>query len=207
MKLTRNRGEDSSMSIAKDEWITTTELLSDTYLRLLDKVIAHLPQFLNKPDEWDSLVINRRKPYTYRVFRNFGDFRVCLHKFEPCSQFEAFSHPHPWPAAFLILKGKYVQTLGYSLDLASPPVINYQEILCPYSKYCIIDNKLWHKIQPLETTYTIMVNGQPFEEQHKEVKTTKGKDLQKMSLDEVRTHLYQFDLLTSEMKFLESPNI
>jgi len=56
-------------------------------------------------DEWGSLVINRRKPHTYRVFRQFGEYRVCLHRFESCSEEEAFPHPHPWPGAFLLLKG------------------------------------------------------------------------------------------------------
>ncbi len=46
----------------------------------------------------DSLIVNRRKPITYRVFRYLNDgLRVSLHKFDPCARHEAYPHPHPWP--------------------------------------------------------------------------------------------------------------
>ena len=60
---------------------------------------------LQRPEEWDSLIINRRKPYTYRVFTMIGTLRVCLHRFDECSNTESFIHPHAWPAAFTVLRG------------------------------------------------------------------------------------------------------
>lgn len=143
--------------------------------------------------EWGSLVINRRKPHTYRVFRQFGEHRVCLHRFEPCSEDEAFPHPHPWPGAFLLLQGEYVHTVGGSADLESKPEFYIREIVRPYSMYEIINPKTWHRVQPLKTTYTVMLNSEPWDEQHNETRTTKGKDLDNMDEDSLFKHFVHFE--------------
>ena len=71
-------------------------------LELLDMDFAEMI----RAAEWDSLIVNRRKPHTYRAFTFDGDLRICLHRFEPCEASEAFMHPHPWPGAFLVLDGQ-----------------------------------------------------------------------------------------------------
>lgn len=165
---------------------------------MLEKLQELLPQVYKdvvSEAGWDSLIINRRKPHTYRIFKQYDNLRVCLHKFEPCDSDEAFSHPHPWPGAFLVLYGGYEQTLGYSNDLTSKPEIVSREILKPGSMYEITNPKTWHSVRPLRTTYTIMVNGPPFESPHKEVRTTKGKDLEKMSEQELIEQLGVFNTL------------
>ena len=83
-----------------------------SYLDLLYTAKANLPGMLNQPGLWDSLIINRRKPHTYRIFTQYADLRLCLHKFDMCDEGEAFSHPHPWPAAFMVLKGKYKMNIA-----------------------------------------------------------------------------------------------
>jgi len=162
----------------------------ESLIKILPKVYEDMCKEI--PSEWDSLIINRRKPWTYRIFRKYGNLRICLHTFEPCSEVECFIHPHPWPGAFLILKGSYKHTIGYSDNLFDKPTLLYSEILCKGSTYEIIDPKIWHSVQPLERTYTIMVNGPPFKNPHKEVRTTKGKDLEKMSEEEVKRALTEF---------------
>lgn len=144
-------------------------------------------------DNWDSLVIDRRKPHTYRMFRKFGEYRVCLHRFEPCKAEEAFPHPHPWSGAFLLLDGEYIHTVGGSSDLESDPQYYLRELVRPDSIYEITNPLTWHKVQPLKRTYTIMVNGDPWEESHNETRTTKGKDLIKMSPDEKLRELQTFN--------------
>lgn len=147
---------------------------------LLDKLIPEVLEAIPEDHEWDTLVINKRKPYTYRIFRQFGEYRVCLHKFDPCQSEESFPHPHPWPGAFMVLRGRYMHSVGVSPDLVSQPELVYQQEVGPYSPYSITDPKIWHSVQPLQPTYTIMVNGAPFENPHKAVRTTKGKDLKVM---------------------------
>lgn len=155
-----------------------------------------LSALLLKPEAWDSLVINRRKPYTYRVFTTLPNgLRLCLHKFEVCDTHEAFAHPHPWPAAFMILSGQYKLKLGRSLDRKdSNPVDVATMIMSQYSSYEMLDPLTWHSVIPLTTTYTVMINGTPWSQEfaHQDVRTTKGKDLQKMSEDELKKHLNMF---------------
>ena len=165
-------------------------------IEVLQNLIPEIYDSVRRRDsEWDSLIVNRRKPWTYRVFRKFGDYRVCLHAFDECTTEESFAHPHPWPGAFLMLKGSYVHTVGFSQDLQSEPVFHFREIVRPYSTYGIIDRRTWHTVQPLERTYTIMVNGDPWEEPHAKTRTTKGKDLDRMTPEELGVHMKEFESL------------
>jgi len=163
--------------------------------RLIPTILKRVQEGLDRPDTWDSLAINRRKPHTNRIFQEIEGFRVCLHRFEACEENEAFPHPHPWPGAFLLLEGEYIHTVGGSADLKSRPEYFIREIIRPYSIYEIINTKTWHKVQPLKETYTVTLNGVPWteEERHEEVRTTKGKGLQPLSDDELVTHLVEFE--------------
>lgn len=162
-------------------------------IETLQSVLPEVLQSVKRHDaDWDSLIINRRKPWTYRVFKQFGDYRVCLHAFDECSSEESFAHPHPWPGAFLMLHGAYVHTVGFSADLESKPVFCFREIVRPYTMYEIIDRRTWHSVQPLKRTYTVMINGAPWESPHSDTRTTKGKDLEQMNPDELGIHLKEF---------------
>ncbi len=163
----------------------------------LEHVIKHnLPALLERPENWDSLVIDRRKPETFRVFMHFIDIdvRICLHRFNVCARHESFYHPHPWPAAFKILKGSYHMQTGMSLDRTSEPRDVSEAVFAAGSKYAITDPMTWHKITPLETTYTVMVNRAPWPKEiaHTEIRTTAGKDLGKLSPEELIEHLNTF---------------
>ena len=170
-------------------------------LEVLDHSIKHLRPMLADRSRWDSLIINRRKPYTYRVFTQLDNgMRLCLHRFEPCDTHEAFAHPHPWPGAFKILMGEYRMMLGYSCNGREDS--NYKEtatlILSRGSQYEIIDPLTWHAVIPTQTTYTIMINDEAWDASfaHKDVRTTKGKDLEKMEEPDLIHVLELFDELT-----------
>lgn len=156
--------------------------------------MPYINNLLSQPEVWDSLIVNRRKPHTYRVFTQSpldDKDRICLHKLDKCSLHESFSHPHPWAGAFLILKGGYSMKVGKSIDRESPPfdVANFE--LYIGSMYEITNPLTWHAITPIEETYTIMVNSEPFSPEiaHQDCRTTKGKDLDKMPEDELLQHL------------------
>ena len=160
-----------------------------------------VPQLVSKREVWDSLIINRRKPYTYRVFTTLENgFRLCLHKFDPCDTHESFSHPHPWPGAFTVLSGSYQMSIGYSVNREEKPHLATSLELTRYSSYEIINPLTWHSVVPLETTYTVMVNASPWEPEvaHKDVKTTKGKDLEKMPEEDLLKHLADFKVYALE---------
>lgn len=172
-------------------------------LTRLQEALKVLPDILSNKDAWDSIIVNRRKPYTYRVFTILEDgLRLCLHKFDPCHTHEAFAHPHPWSGAFCILKGKYKMSVDYSCkgrtDIAPENVTTL--ILNKHSLYEITNPLTWHSVIPLETTYTVMINDAPWplEFAHTSVRTTKGKDLEKMSNEDLVAHLDLFKNLVKE---------
>ncbi len=166
----------------------------------LDEALKLLPNLLNDKANWDSLIINRRKPHTYRVFTILPNgLRLCLHKFDPCCMDEAFLHPHPWPGAFILLEGSYRMKVGYSKSRTELPADVLEVILTKGCKYEIINPLTWHSVTPLEPVYTIMVNGEPWDENtaHVDVRTTKGKDLNKMPEGELEIFLGKFKWFVS----------
>jgi hypothetical protein len=172
-------------------------------LKELDQLLrSTFPQMLTDPTKWDSLIVNRRKPHTYRVFTTLptGN-RVCLHKFDPCDRHEAFQHPHPWPGAFFILSGSYVMQTWLAKDREDKkPTEVSTSIMRKGSGYEIISPLVFHSVVPLETTYTVMLNGEPFspEVAHTEVRRTGGKDLDKMPQQDLIEHLSIFQRLVSD---------
>jgi len=172
---------------------------NEKILKVLEEAMTDLPILMDRRDLWSSLIVNRRKPWTFRAFANLKskdqNFRVCLHRFEVCDEHESFLHPHPWPGAFWILKGSYVMNVGYSQDRTSKPSSVSKLVLAAGSKYAITNPLTWHSVTPLEECYTVMVNGEPWDTKtvaHTEVRTTKGKDLDSMSPDDLSAHFATF---------------
>lgn len=166
-------------------------------LRQLLETLPSVPTLVQlRP--WDSLIINRRKPVTYRAFTMLGDIRLCLHKFEYIDNKseEAFLHPHPWPAAFYIVAGAYLMEVGYTNDRQEKdPKVIYKTELRAGSSYEIADPLTWHRITPITSeVYTVMLNGPAWSPDvaHTAVRTTKGKDLEKMTPDALASHLAFF---------------
>lgn len=161
----------------------------------LNEALKTLPELLENIENWDSLIINRRKPHTYRVFTQLpNNLRLCLHKFNECDQHEAFLHPHPWPGAFMVMSGRYKMEVGHSISRTDMPDMVMQVVLPKWSQYEITNPMTWHSVTPLTTTYTIMVNGEPWDGNtaHRDVRTTKGKDLERMPTEELAEHLALF---------------
>lgn len=164
----------------------------------LDQAISRLPSLLSDKSIWDSIVVNLRKPHTYRVFTYLEDgTRLSLHKFDQCDRSEAFFHTHPWPGAFRVLRGAYEMAVGYSQSITdlSPKLISTFR-LTPGSSYEMSDPCMWHSITPIYTTYTVMINDPPWPKNvaHIAAPTTVGKPLGKMTDEELDTHLEMFKM-------------
>jgi hypothetical protein len=163
--------------------------------QLHELINGPLPGMLENPDMWKSLIVNRRYPHTYRVYHNLPNGnRICLHRFDKFADGEAFYHPHPWPGAFLVLDGKYQMKVGFAKDRESPPQDVMEEMLSKGSAYSITNPLTFHSVVPLDTTYTVMLNGPVFAPDviHAEARTTKGKDLDRMPHEDVLRHLTIF---------------
>ncbi len=148
---------------------------------------------------WDSLIINKRHPHTYRAMYQNGPYRICLHRFEECEPEDAFYHPHPWPGAFKILKGAYRMKIGYAASRIIEPKPVATFIMSAGSSYEITDPLTFHTVEPLGgDCYTVMVSGEPWDRDttHQQCRTTKGAQLEKMSELTLKLHLETFrDLL------------
>lgn len=174
---------------------------------MLDKlrdILRILPPLLDDKSKWDSLIVNRRKPWTYRVHTQLDDMRVCLHRFETCDEDESFFHPHPWPAAFIIMSGGYRMGVGHSPSRIEKPDHVMTIDLTKWCKYEITEINTWHSVTPMGRTYSVMINGAPWGERaHQDVRTTKGKDLDKMSDENLTAHLGIFKAFIEEYNLLQ----
>jgi hypothetical protein len=163
-------------------------------LELLNDALCALPALLDQPSIWGSIVINRRKPFTYRAFTTWKAHRLCLHRFEACDEEEALLHPHPWPGAFGIVRGKYLMGVGFSEDRLLSPKQVLRVVLGPGSRYEIVTPLTWHSVVPLEECYTVMINGKAWaeHESHTHVRRTQGKGLLPMSAEQLADMLEVF---------------
>jgi len=130
-------------------------------LHLLKEALKELPDLLGRDGpSWNSLYIDYHKPFVSRVWIPWRDNRINLHKIEPCLGSEALYHPHPWPSAMIVLDGAYMMNVGHGQGLEKPPVAATM-LMTRGSCYEMTDVDAWHSVQPLETTYSIMITGTP----------------------------------------------
>lgn len=142
------------------------------------------------PSRWGSIVINKRKPHTYRAFIEHDNSRICLHRFDACEPEDSFAHPHPWPSSMLILSGQYDMAVSHTPDLTSgepSPVINVT--LSAGSIYHMQDRHTWHQVIPRTQCWSLMVNGPRWDDAHRRAPSTGGKGLDPMPDDVLANHL------------------
>lgn len=176
-------------------------------IRLLFETLPMIADLCRNPPAWEGLLINKRKPHTYRLFTQVGENRVCLHRFDACSESESLKHPHPWPGAFLVLNGSYRMWTGRSQDRVSPPADGPEFLLTPGSAYQITNPLDWHSVVPLEETWTVMINGPRWDDEsrHEKAPTTGGKGLKAISEFEKTMMLPGFEgLIRQQIACMES---
>ncbi len=131
-------------------------------LEKLKEIEAQLPQLLEKPEIWKSLLIDYHPPVVERLYTQIGELRVSLHCIHPCEQADALVHPHPWPSAILLLTGRYQMGVAYGKGVETPPTASTL-VLSPGSSYEMTDPDGWHYVRPLgEPSYSVMVSGKPW---------------------------------------------
>lgn len=156
----------------------------------LKKLESQLPQFLESPDEWNSIYVDYHKPFVERLWRQIGEDRLYLHKIYPCQSSEALLHSHPWPSAVKIVNGAYEMGVGYSSKANLTPEVTSKLVLNPGVYYEMLSPFDWHYVCPLDVpSYSLMTSGLPFHSQnrvaHPELKTLNEK-IKKELLDYFR---------------------
>src|SRR3989304_3422950 len=109
----------------------------------------------------ETMYIDYHKPFVKRIWFPFGEYRVYLHKIEPCNESkEALYHPHPWKSAIRIIKGKYEMGIGHSAT-EEIPTTDCKLILPLGSAYEMIEEHAWHYVRPInDPVYSLMVAGE-----------------------------------------------
>lgn len=151
---------------------------SGCMLKELEEQMSGLRASLAKPAEWQSLDIDYESPRVERVWQQRGDFRLCLHRIHPCES--ALIHPHPWPSAVTILRGKYKMNVARGASIVDPWIhkVSAMLVLGRGSSYEMIDDMGWHSVWPIDSpVLSVMVTGKPFEKSpYKHTVFGKGKN-------------------------------
>lgn len=143
---------------------------------------------------WKNIIHTKDRPIIYKAFFDLKDGRrVYLNKQYPCNIDEIKTHSHPNTVEFLLLSGKYKEFV-YCTKSEEPLI----EIVHLQGSWRKIDNeKTSHAIQPLKTSYSIMiVNDQPKDAEFM-IKNMDG--YIKMGNEQMDNYLHKFRLLISSL--------
>lgn len=136
-------------------------LRSSTMLTVLSEAERMLPELL-KTRKWNSLLVDYHPPFVERLWCQWLDFRICLHRIRACDEGAALFHPHPWPSAMRVVAGRYEMGVGYTAGDTAPPVA--AKLIMPAgTAYEMTEPDGWHYVRPLtDVTLSVMVSGKPW---------------------------------------------
>ena len=134
-------------------------------LDVLKRAIEDLPSLIRDEGSWNSLRVDYNHPYVDRLWRQFDDHRILLHRIHPCEAEQALLHPHPWPSAMRVLgPGVYETGIGYGDPTGEPPPVAAKFVLKNYGTYEMLDPNTWHYVRPRrQAVHSVMVIGRPFD--------------------------------------------
>lgn len=133
-------------------------------LDLLTAAENILPSLLHQKNLWQGLYVDYHHPYVERLWTQWGENRISLHKIYPCERAAALFHPHPWPQAAKILRGGYEMGIGYSQAHKNEPPLATRLFINEGSSYEMIDPNSWHYVRPIdEPSFSLMVTGKPWQ--------------------------------------------
>lgn len=136
---------------------------SSNMLDILHRVESQLPEMLQDESGWNSLFVDYHPPVVERLWRQWYDFRIYLHRIHPCEPGEALFHPHPWPSAMRVLGGAYEMAIGYGAGEKEPPMAA-RIVMGAGSEYEMTDPDGWHYVRPIGgPTMSLMIAGKPWD--------------------------------------------
>ncbi len=114
--------------------------------------------------EFKSMYIDYHPPIVERMWFQYGEIRVCLHRIHKCNEAtDALFHPHPWKSAVRIIKGSYEMGVGHS-ETNEMPVIDCHGVFPAGTCYQMIEPHAWHYVNPTsDYVYSLMITGEKYE--------------------------------------------
>jgi hypothetical protein len=136
-------------------------------LKLLAEAESALPDLIRTPSIWRTLDVTYEPPRVERLWTEWGDGRLYLHRIHPCEK--ALFHPHPWPSAIKILSGSYEMAVGYQEPgVQGDAPVAATLILTAGACYEMVSEAGWHYVRPLGgPSLSIMITGKPWSPQYR----------------------------------------
>jgi hypothetical protein len=132
-------------------------------LDVLHRVESLLWEMLENESDWHSLDIDYHPPRVERLWRQFGEYRINLHRIHPCEPKDALIHPHPWPSAVRVFPGIYEMGMGFGTGIETPPLFG-RIIVTDGFEYEMTHIDSWHYVRPIERpSFSLMVTGRPWD--------------------------------------------
>lgn len=155
---------------------------------VLNHVEENLIDILNiKAPEFKTMYIDYHKPFVSRIWFQYEEYRVFLHKIEPCNESkEALYHPHKWESAMRILRGEYEMGVGHS-ETNEIPKTDCKLFLRAGSSYEMTEKDGWHYVCPKQDVYTLMVTGKLND---RKMPVEPSKKFRKLTVEETLDILY-----------------
>lgn len=131
-------------------------------LAVLRDAERELPKLLTEKGIWKGVYIDYHKPFVERLWCQWGEYRIYLHRILACGPGEALFHPHPWPSAMKVF-GDYEMKMGFSAGNATHP--EFTTIILGHGNvYEMTHQDGWHSVRPLaKPSFSLMVTGQPWQ--------------------------------------------
>lgn len=93
------------------------------------------------------------------MWRDIDGMRLAVHRIHPCD--DPFFHPHPWPCAIRVLKGRYEMPVGFGAGVDTPAVAG-RLYLAAGSLYEMTHPDMWHAVKAHTEVLSIMLMGKPW---------------------------------------------
>lgn len=109
---------------------------------------------------WTGICVNYERPHVERLWRQWGEHRVFLHRLHACDRHVALYHPHPWPSVVWVLPSTFGET--YRTDIGVKDQVLTSIESSGGTTFEMLDPDLYHRVYPTGNSLSIMVIGRPF---------------------------------------------
>jgi len=159
------------------------------YQQILRQGLLELPHLLKDISRWSSKLVDYETPVVERIWTEYKNCRLALHKIHPCST--PLKHVHPWPAAVKVLSGKYEMEMG----LVHPGEYGQWDysligsfIMGTGSEYDLLAKGAWHSVNPIDThSISLMVMGKPWEPHPSMLEQPKPGTLKELTVEQIQS--------------------
>lgn len=142
---------------------------------MIDRLKYHLDRlglYLDKRDQWTSLLIEKYPPVIHRLaFKISDDETLMLQRILPVKNSEAYIHSHSWPFSCYVLAGGYEMGMGEGSEndrTADREIITTTLKIVPGTFYEILSPRVFHYTAPKVDSWSVVLAGKRIRERKAE---------------------------------------